>query len=1012
MDSILRKFENRMEIIGPQGNGYDKLMINSLSYCLNLCLGFLWYQTDLKDEERKLIIASDLQKKNTEGDKKRILDKLFEGEKDELTLKLISDKGLDKLEEFVRHRNDYAHSFIYIDNAQENFIRDMEQVKKYIPMLSYEKDISFVVLMRFNEKTGNYAAWRYASDGSLPTFVSIPPRRIDATGRELKDFPRTFMELEGRYYMLSPFVHIDPVADQTYVFCSLKSSKDGKFKLSALYPRGGNREELNRDICFSEFKTASATSYDKADIDPDTGVSVSRFKPNYIEDAYVENITGIEERIKSQVSGNESRSSVVCTIWGHGGVGKTACVQHLIKEISKDKESTYEVIAFTSAKNREFDVELGNTSTLSGAICGCDDVVREIMRVWQQREISDNELNEAYEEIKDFGLDGSSGRLLVVIDDFETIPDIEKGKIFSLFGKTSAEYVKVLITTRNRNAIATGTRIDVSELNLDETRVFIREYIRNLAQLDGSINSILEKLKKLTSDDDAIHEIYEATKGRLIALRYVCNELRTQSCEYNTEMKEFILELKNSPEMMEFLYGKAFIQMGENGPDAERIFAAISGMVDEKTLEFDVAELVRMLEKITDDLGQDRIYKLLSLLEDWRLIYIVKMDKFKPARARLSEEMLLTLCDSLYNSQNYAYIKEKEKEYFIERSVDLQRDANLDKRGSRDIALKEVVAMRAAPPEIRREAALDGAAYLESNPLEWKKYYELCLSYLSEDEAFNCSYVYKLWGKRKTNEEYAQEAVDFSKHFFEKQGRKKDKKRPGKFPEMYALKVNYYILSQLLKMGLIDESKKLLMNCKDLPESDFNSLSHLYNDYGKSLAEEPDSYTREDSDNTRFGQACLTIGLLLQLLAGDRNYCKIGIDMCDKVAPENAIDPNPYRISPNDLMSFDKLRKIFAAALKNAKLIGEQTPPEDILEKEVTFHVDGFKQGQSGKVQLVTGHIVEGGYKASVHISKVAKRRINNMKDEFEVGQEYPARAVGFLNNGAIVELSTLEFRS
>ncbi len=1011
MDSILRKFENRMDIIGPDGKGHEKLMINSLSYCLNLCLGFLWYHTDLAEAERKIIIASDFQKKNTEGDKKQILDKLFQGEKDELTQELFSAEGLQKLVDFVRHRNDYAHTFIYIDIAQENFKSDMIQLKKHIPMLSSGKDISFVVLMKLNEKTGAYEAWRYTSDGSLPTKVSISPKRIDKKGEELKEFPRTFMELDGKYYKLSPFVHIDPIEDQAYVFSTLKSPEDGKFKLNALYPRSGDRKDLYRDIRFSEFRTASACSYDKAVTDPDTGILVSSFKPNYIEDAYVENITGIEERIKSQVSGNESRSSVICTIWGHGGVGKTACVQHLIKKLSKDKTSSYEVIVFASAKNREFDIELGNINTLDGAICGCDDVVREIMRVWQQREVPDNELGDAYEEIAEFGTDGSGGRLLVVIDDFETLPDIEKEKIFGFFGKASAEYVKVLITTRNRNAISTGTRIDVSELNLDETRTFIVKYLNNLAKLDGSFNSIEDNLNKLSDDENAIKEIFEATKGRMIALRYVCNELRAGSCAYDEHMKDFVYKLGTSSEMMKFLYGNAFMQMGENGPDAEKVFAAISGIVDEKTLEFDASELVRMLIMILDDIGEDRLYKLLSLLEDWKLIDVIKREEDKPVRARLSEDTLLALCDSLFEGEKYVYIKEKEREYFVERSVDLRRDANKDERGPRDLALKEVAAMRAAPSEIRRAAVYDGAKYLESNPQEWKKYYELCLKYLPDDEEINCDYVYKLWGKRRTNEEFAQEAVDFSKRFFRKPERRVNARKNWQFPKMYALEVSYITLLSLLKQGFIDWDKNILINVEELSDNDLGSLRELFSDYGKHLLEDSDRYTSKDSENTRFGQACLKIGLLLQLLARDKEYRDIGIEMCNMIAPENTDDPNPYNISPNDLMSFDKLRKIFEGTVTVDKGLATQSQLQELIDREVTFHAENFITTKSGKVQLVIGHIAEGGYRASVHISKVANRVIKNLEDEFKVGQDYPARAIGILKNGA-VELSTVEFRS
>ncbi len=1041
MDSILRRFENRREIIGENDKENQKIILNTLSYSLNLCLGYLWnyWAEETVDEEiirKKIIDFFKEEKKSnktfedngkkinldgkelTEGSKNIIISFLFNACKKSGEIKELlfnSDEAIEQFWKLIKIRNKYAHSFVSTGDSEEMLLKNIESTNARIPLLGEE--FSLVVFTEYNRISQRYIAWEYDSDGSLPKSISVSPKNVKRKGEYIEsDFPRTYLKYNGTYYKLSPFVHIVPRTDQFLVLNQMLNVELGMIKLSNIFPQGNINDLLYSKLSFPEFKVSGLQKNKNIVIKPQTGVVVSSFTPNYIEEAYVEDITGIEGRIKEHIYGNKALSSVITTIWGHGGVGKTACVQHIIGELLKDEDSLYDHIVFASAKDREFDTDLGKIKEIDNPVKSYRDVLFEINKVLMNGDEDDFDEEDVEDIIRGYGTNGENKKILIVIDDFETFDDDEKTKIINLFSQARASFVKVLITTRNKQIVA-GNEISVNELDIESSIRFIKSYISKIANIEGTSGSVQKKLDKLFSDDteDADEKkqlIFNATKGRLILLHHVSKELINNGCEFNNEIKKFLEDLENNPNVTEFLYGRAFKQMGKDGADAEKVFAVISAIVDEFTLDFNASFLTTLLADKISEMERNRVTEMLELLADSKLIVILDSSNDEIKRAKLFDSKLLTMCDGKYKSSDYAFLRakieeeKKENEYnndevtaIGQMAVDYIREAVNENKEDINLVRREVAAMRAVPMKVRREAVKKGANSLREKYLSWNEYYKKCLSYsgLEDDEELNWEYVNKLWNRRKDFEECADEAIRHTNYFFEKRERSKDELKPDEHPKMYATQVEYKILRELYKNGFTDENNKLLKRSDDLTKDDLSKLGDLFNDYGRPISENVSKYSDKENKNDAFGRACIAIGKLIVLLRDDKNIRETGEKMCDELIQDKAGKQNPYNISSNYINALVTIKNDLTA---KRKLIG----------KEVVFRVNSFGKSKKGVTSFVNGFTVGDEFKASIHISQVAERKIYNLEKEFKIGKEYKAEVKDISDNGCLV-LSTMYYR-
>ena len=85
------------------------------------------------------------------------------------------------------------------------------------------------------------------------------------------------------------------------------------------------------------------------------GTIINKFENNYSSFQYIET-QSIQKKIEDFIN---NQSCVYATLWGHGGVGKTAAVQNFCEKLETDSERKFDYILFVSAKDRLYDSYTG-----------------------------------------------------------------------------------------------------------------------------------------------------------------------------------------------------------------------------------------------------------------------------------------------------------------------------------------------------------------------------------------------------------------------------------------------------------------------------------------------------------------------------------------------------------------------------------------------------------------------------------------------------------------------------
>ena len=198
-------------------------------------------------------------------------------------------------------------------------------------------------------------------------------------------------------------------------------------------------------------------------------------KPNYFDTGFV----GRQEIIQNVIQELELNTPII-TIYGEGGLGKTALARKIIEQISNSEvlEDVYEVIYWHSSKQEEF--------TFEGLKSIDFDLLENI-----PKEIED-QYDFTLEALKEeTGQKGS--KILFVIDNLETELVKDRKKTLEHIGYLRT-FGQLIITSRTRLG-QLEKPIRITPFSLQETKVFLR----NIAKQTNNVNvlragdEILEK---------------------------------------------------------------------------------------------------------------------------------------------------------------------------------------------------------------------------------------------------------------------------------------------------------------------------------------------------------------------------------------------------------------------------------------------------------------------------------------------------------------------------------------
>lgn len=727
MDFIIKRLNNRLDLCEPGEYDYILYLRERIEYSLYLCLGYLWKNIDIIPIKKRTEIISNLSNMSIGQMVSAIRELDINAEL------LVSQSSKDILNNYPSIRNSkIGHSYSMSNDIASSLSPFYDELYNKIPFL--KENIDLIIVNKFEDNIYKGIRLSYDKNGEGERW-SCP---LDTFGVPEDNFPRTYILKNGRYYKISPFVHLEEQGLKNYVFISLSDKLRGKTKLCQLFENISaiESQSIRTDnyqirvfpelICISESK-------ENFSISCSNGTVMNNFTKNYFH--YID--VGISKFVFDFLKHN--RASVSATIWGHGGVGKTACIQSVCHDLFNDTKKSFSHIVFVTAKDREYVTTTGEIVLSKGNVRKYYEVIDTIANILFGTSLSNEEDSERLQDNEGM-IRSFDERALIVIDDYETFDDIEKEKISSFIRSLDISHHKVVITTRNKRFVI-GEEISSNELDIPNTKVFLESII------EKKYPSHYNKIKELLADQNTLDKIHAGTSGRPIFI-YQFAHIYVQR-GYNDE---FLEGLKSSKNAKEFLYGRIYDYLSEN---AKMIFATLSVLLDDD-LRFRSDILEFILSKSISD--KEKFYTGFEELQDLRII-----EGYSEVSWRVYSSELKEIMDIHYKEYSQAFrvtiknLLESLGGKSISGSV---MEALLNEaHNSRPLGneketvekYRRVLNTKECPYDIRKSALKSLAEYLSVNRLNTTSAVTVIEEYLSrfEDDAeIYRSYIYYLWATK------------------------------------------------------------------------------------------------------------------------------------------------------------------------------------------------------------------------------------------------------------------------
>jgi GTPase SAR1 family protein len=671
MEFIRRKIDRKIKFL-TANNQTSELKIYyqvRFEYLMVYILGYLWNKN--------------LEKIDVD-DREYVINKIFRpsiGDIIEISRKLDFDKEFfnnkrlnQAFEKYPKLRNErIGHGYTFEDGNQL-FLESLQDLYESILSCSsqiIQSDVELILVTSFDGI--NYQGIRFLSDGAEYMPWSCPKEAFTFQVNSLYGCINSYT-----FFRLSPFIDISNDGEgEAYIYCSVQEKLLGQIKYNHLF----KTQQIFKD--WVEFCQLTVESDNIRKVSPNKTI-INVFQNNYKRYIPVE----IKKKIVKFLLTN--KASVCATVWGHGGVGKTATIQSLCEDLSNETKKYFDYIIFLTAKDRFYNYYTGTIGELTEKVDSLEGIVQNINNL-----LFNNPINDIQPIIE------YKGKLFLIIDDFETFLPEEKEKISEFIKQLNINHHKVVITTRAD--IRIGEEIPTSELSEEETLKFLLEVIK----IEQPNVNIPQFEKELTENDN-YKLVYQITSGRpLFIFQFAI--LYGQKRSVPEALK---LDIKTSKTAIEFLYGRIYDYLSK---DAQNVFVVLSQLVTENDLSnvLEKAQFVLNLEH-----QEDKFRNAVNELVKLRIIEIKENDFFYV----YSKEILQIMSD---------YFNGRESEFkgsCIRRLNQVSRDKKLDnehallqnanasrvsKTEQEVISLYRHILNRAtSPKEVKIQAILNLAAYL------------------------------------------------------------------------------------------------------------------------------------------------------------------------------------------------------------------------------------------------------------------------------------------------------------
>jgi len=481
MDYIYSQIERRTNFLkASQNNESLKVQLQSeFEYLLLLLCGYFWNKniSNIKDENDREFVNNNIFKPSIGGIVSicRRLD---------LEKQIFGNRKIKKLSEvldsYPQIRNEkIGHGFSFEDDTLKfvNTLESLIQTIKNSDFFLFSDSIDFVLVTEVLKD--HYIGIIYKADG-----INYSPWFCPKSISEFEVNCIYVIDKDNQYHKISPFIYIKD-ENEFYTFCSVQEKLNGRTKYNRLLKTGTTLLDV------TEFSNVNVMN-DEDKRRTLNGTIINNFDNNFKK--YID--VGIKSKIKDFIIKN--KSSVFATVWGHGGVGKTASIQSLCEDLSNQDSKIFDYIIFVTAKDRYYNYYKGAIETLQeNYISTLNDIVIYINRII----LGDGRLDP--NSIINF-----DGYVLLIIDDFETFNKTENNNIVNFIKSLNINKHKVILTTRAATLI-TGEEIQTNELTKKQSIEFLREAIRS--EVPYFNLDLIEKDLNNTIIED---KIFEITSGR------------------------------------------------------------------------------------------------------------------------------------------------------------------------------------------------------------------------------------------------------------------------------------------------------------------------------------------------------------------------------------------------------------------------------------------------------------------------------------------------------------------
>jgi hypothetical protein len=630
--------------------------------------------------------------------------------------------GVNKINEaiekypFIRNKH-LGHGYTFEDKIQE-YLQNLEELYQNITSNNPDKpsflsqEFDFILVLKYEDK--KFSGMRFScSEMTYSPWICA---------EDVNDFQigNIYANCDiYNYFRVSPFINIDK-AEKIYLYCSIQEKLLGQAKYNQIF-------ETNQT--FMEWKDFSnfSLNIDSFKRKSSNGTILNNFENNYKK--YIP--LKIKEKLKRFLL--ENRASVCATVWGHGGVGKTATIQSLCEDLSNEaqfSEKQFDYIIFLTAKDRKFNFETGEIEDTSAddRVDSLDSIIQKINQILFDEPVVDKAKVKNYQ-----------GRLLLIIDDFETFPSDEKVEVQNFINELDINHHKVVITTRAN--IRIGEQITTSELSADETMDFLKELLPS--EFSNKIE--ISKFERDFSSQERKDKIFEITSGRPV---FIFQFAHLYAANQGNPDKILESHLKSKSSAVRFLYERIYdyLQL-----DARKLFVVIGKLIDSED------ELSHLLGKAKYVLNmeheEERFNNATDELIKLKIIEVKEGDVFHVYSKEIWEIMKFyynEFDERIQANWNERLIKVGRTRNPVDQSLLLNADKSRLTQDEEVVkrAYNRVLNRHNCPKDIRLQALLNLGAFLFNDKGKKQEAIELLNGYSSffeNDWAFLKNYATYLW---------------------------------------------------------------------------------------------------------------------------------------------------------------------------------------------------------------------------------------------------------------------------